>query len=95
LALYDLARGEYTVDSNGVPIVHVSYEFVGNKPICNASPTSRVAASLLRMTGLHWFITSPGRLRKWLAAWMMAPIEYPMSTRDAPSAASDQPTEES
>ncbi len=66
-AAYELLFCKYDADANGVPIIHMAYEFVAIRAMGRAWLSDRFAGRLLRMARLRWFKPWTGRLRKWLA----------------------------
>lgn len=66
-AAYELLFCKYDADANGVPIIHMAYEFVAIRAMGRAWLSDRFAGRLLRMVRLRWFKPWTGRLRKWLA----------------------------
>lgn len=78
VALYELAHGQYSCDVSGFPIITLRYEFAEL-----GSPGGRTKASAIRRRTERRAVSSNTsrwlrRLSQRLAAWMLAPIDYPM-----------------
>ena len=78
VALYELARGQYSCDMSGFPIISLRYEFakIGatRGRATPAGPDRRLRSRESAVRSHDWLRS----LRHRLATWVMEPIDYPM-----------------
>ena len=72
LAQYDLTDSRYGVDASGLPMIEMKYAFVGTTATSGRRGLAGFAGRLPA-----WAVSC----RRGIAAWMMAPINYPMQIR--------------
>jgi hypothetical protein len=85
LAQYELTLSRRDVDAENLPIERLRYEFMGVRSQQRLPRLRRFAARLGQMFARPRHEQSTTKVRERIAAWFLAPVDYPLQASPATS----------